>query len=144
MISPRSLYTLLLCPHSLSNLTNPCSVVLMAAYAITSIPQSLPRRLSSKLTLQLAQLDYTHINATRISSEVRRALKFPADALRIGLRRSVEQLVSQRADRVKLRGEAEIAVKYFSNLVREAGDIRENVRRVELEGPAPGLVAQQA
>lgn len=98
----------------------------------------MPRRLSHKLSAQLAELDYTHANATRISSEVRRALKFPADKLREGLQRSVEQLLDERKEKIKLQGESDVARKYFGNLVRESGDIRSRVMRVDLEGPAPG------
>ena len=81
----------------------------------------MPRRLSHKLSAQLAELDYTHANATRISSEVRRALKFPADKLREGLQRSVEQLLDERKEKIKLQGESDVARKYFGNLVRESG-----------------------
>jgi GTPase SAR1 family protein len=114
------------------------ALALGASYALSSIPHSLPRRLSQKLSAQLAELDYTHANATRISSEVRRALKFPADKLREGLQRSVEQLLDERKEKIKLQSESEVAKKYFSNLVRESVDIRSRVMRVDLEGPPPG------
>ncbi|KAK0903804.1 mitofusin [Friedmanniomyces endolithicus] len=115
------------------------SVVLAASYAISQIPHSLPKRLSAKLAAQLAQLDYTHSNSTRVSGEVRRALKYPADKLREGLQKSVESLLEQRRETVKVRVESEVARKYFGNLVRESGEIRTRVQRVDLEGPAPGI-----
>lgn len=108
---------------------------------MTSVPHSLPRRLSTKLSAQLAELDYTHANSLRISSEVRRALKFPADKLRDGLQRSVEKLQDERKEKVRVQVESEVARKYFSNLVRESGDIKSRVERVDLEGPAPGVAA---
>lgn len=111
------------------------------SYALTSIPHSLPRRLSTKLSSQLAALDYTHTNSLRISSEVRRALKYPADKLREGLQRSVEHLQEQKRETVKVQTESDVARKYFSNLVRESNDIRSRVQRVDLEGPAPGVAA---
>ncbi|KAK0767727.1 mitofusin, partial [Friedmanniomyces endolithicus] len=92
------------------------SVVLAASYAISQIPHSLPKRLSAKLAAQLAQLDYTHSNSTRVSGEVRRALKYPADKLREGLQKSVESLLEQRRETVKVRVESEVARKYFGNL----------------------------
>ncbi|KAK4541001.1 hypothetical protein LTR36_008370 [Oleoguttula mirabilis] len=117
------------------------AVALGVAYAVSQIPNSLPRRLSAKLSAQLAQLDYTHSNSTRISSEVRRALKYPADKLREGLQHSVEHLQEQRRDTVKVQQESEVARKYFSNLVRDSNDIRTRVMRVDLEGPAPGIAS---
>ncbi|KAF2462196.1 hypothetical protein BDY21DRAFT_418145 [Lineolata rhizophorae] len=115
------------------------TALLGVSYALASIPRSLPRRLSSKLSSQLAMIDYTHSNAMRISSEVRRALKIPADNLRVGLQRNIEKLHDQREQTTKVKGESEVARKYFGNLVRESHDIRHGVERVDLEGPAPGL-----
>ena len=111
------------------------------SYALSSIPHSLPRRLSAKLSSQLAELDYTHANSLRISSEVRRALKYPADKLREGLQRSVEKLQDERKEKIRVQGESEIARKYFGNLIRDSSDVRSRVERVDLEGPAPGVAA---
>lgn len=77
----------------------------------------------------------------RISGEVRRALKYPADKLREGLQRNVEQLEKQRRETVRVQDESAVARKYFGNLVRESNDIRSRVERVDLEGPAPGIAA---
>ncbi|KAM0722801.1 hypothetical protein Q7P37_002243 [Cladosporium fusiforme] len=117
------------------------TAVLGVSYTLSQIPHTLPRRLSTKLSAQLSSLDYTHSNATRISSEVRRALKYPADKLREGLQRNVENLQEQRKETSKVQAESEVARKYFGNLVRESREIRSRVERVDLEGPAPGIAA---
>ncbi|KAI5367809.1 Putative short coiled-coil protein [Septoria linicola] len=117
------------------------AVAIGVSYAVSQIPHSLPRRLSTKLAAQLAALDYTHSNSLRISSEVRRALKFPADKLREGLQRNMEHLQERKKETDKIRTENEVARKYFGNLVRESNDIRSRVERVDLEGPAPGIAA---
>lgn len=122
-------------------MTNTLPAILTASYALSQIPTSLPRRLSAKLSAQLAELDYTHANSLRISSEVRRALKYPADKLRESLQRNMEQLQEQKRETTKTRDESEVARKYFGNLVRESNDIRSRVMRVDLEGPAPGIAA---
>ncbi|KAI9051493.1 hypothetical protein LZ554_004539 [Drepanopeziza brunnea f. sp. 'monogermtubi'] len=110
-------------------------------YILLQIPHSLPHRLSTKISNQLAEIDYVHSNSTRISSSVRKVLRFPADNLRVGLQRSVEQLGSKREETRKIRGESEVARKYFGNLVNKANDIRNSVENVDLEGPAPGVAA---
>ena len=97
--------------------------------------------MSTKLAAQLATLDYTHANSLRISSEVRRALKYPADKLREGLQRSVEHVQEQKKNTLKIQAESEVARKYFSNLLRESDVIRGRVQSVDLEGPAPGIAA---
>ncbi|XMA15347.1 hypothetical protein WAI453_008138 [Rhynchosporium graminicola] len=110
-------------------------------YILLQIPHSLPQRLSSKISTQLADIDYVHSNSTRITSSVRKVLRFPADNLRVGLQRSVEQLGSKREETRKIRSESEVARKYFGNLVNETGRIRNTVDAVDLEGPAPGVAA---
>jgi hypothetical protein len=75
-------------------------------YILTSVPKSLPHRLSAKLSTQLAAIDYTTSNALRISSEVRRALKGPANDVRIGLQRNVEKLQLKKEETNKIRAEA--------------------------------------
>lgn len=72
---------------------------------------------------------------------MRKVLRFPADNLRVGLQRSVEQLGSKREETRKIRGESEVARKYFGNLVSESAKIRNTVEAVDLEGPAPGVAA---
>ena len=110
-------------------------------YLLLQIPHSLPHRLTTKISTQLTAIDYVHSNSDRISSSVRKVLRFPADNLRVGLQRSVEQLGTKREETKKIRMESEVARKYFGNLVTETGRIRNTVEGVDLEGPAPGVAA---
>ena len=104
-----------------------------------SIPRSLPRKLSHKLSAQLAALDYTHANALRISSEMRRAFKGPASEVQIGLERKMERLQAKKEETSKFKLEAEVARKYFKNLVDHSSELQRGVLRVDLEGGPPGL-----
>jgi mitofusin len=112
-------------------------VAIGISYVLASVPKSLPHRLSAKLSQQLSAIDYTHSNALRISSEVRRALKGPANDVRIGLQRNVEKLQLKKEETSKVRTETEGASKYFSNLVRSSNDLRQTVQRVDLEATPP-------
>ena len=116
-------------------------MIIGVSYTLTAIPQSLPKRLSNKVSAQLAAMDYTHANAVRISSEVRRALKHPSDKLKVDLQRNFEELQGRRQKTSETQNESEVARKFFGNLIRESNDIRHNVERVDLEGPAPGVAA---
>lgn len=116
-------------------------VAIGISYILTSVPKSLPHRLSAKLSTQLAAIDYTHSNALRISSEIRRALKGPANDVRIGLQRNVEKLQLKKEETSKLRDEASQAKKYFSNLFRQSSDLRMNVQRIDLEAAPPAAVS---
>jgi mitofusin len=108
-------------------------------YLLLQIPHSLPQRLTTKISTQLTAIDYVHSNSDRISSSVRKVLRFPADNLRVGLQRSVEKLGTKREETKKVRMESEVARKYFGNLVNETTKIRNTVEGVDLEGPAPGV-----
>ncbi|CAI6332658.1 unnamed protein product [Periconia digitata] len=116
-------------------------VAIGVSYILSSIPKSLPHRLSAKLSAQLAAIDYTHSNALRISSEVRRALKGPANDVRIGLQRNVEKLQLKKEETTKFKAEASDARKYFGNLFRQGSELRESVNRIDLEAAPPAPVA---
>ncbi|KAL7626662.1 mitofusin [Parahypoxylon ruwenzoriense] len=114
------------------------AVVSATAYVIQQIPHSLPHRLSEKISTRLAALDYVHSNSTRISGSVRKVLRYPADNLRVGLTRSVEQLGTRREETLKVRGESEVALKYFGNLVRESAHQRSLVEDIDLDAHPQG------
>lgn len=72
---------------------------------------------------------------------MRKVLRYPADNLRIDLQRSVEHLGIKREETLKVRGESEVARKYFGNLVRDSSKLGRTVDGIDLEGPAPGVAA---
>lgn len=121
--------------------TNVYAVAIGVSYVLASVPKSLPHRLNAKLSQQLAAIDYTHQNALRISSQIRRALKGPANDVRIGLQRNVEKLQNKKEQTTKFRAEAEVARKYFGNLVRSSNDLRQTVQRVDLDAAPPAAIA---
>ena len=115
------------------------SVAAAAYYILNQIPHSLPHRLATKISNQLAAMDYVHTNSTRISNSVRKVLHIPADNLRVGLQRSVEKLGSRRDETLKVKAESDVALKYFSNLVRESAHQRRMVEAVDLDSQPPGM-----
>ena len=131
MLSSRSLRTLAI-PATLT------AVALVAAYVLSTIPQTLPPRLARKLSANLASMDYTHANSHRISAEVRRVLRYPAQQLTVGLQKNVEDLKQKKDEVTRVKRESEVARKYFSNLVRDSSETRQRVGGIDLEGPLPG------
>ena len=95
--------------------------------------------MSRRIESTISAIDYVHLNSARISREVGKVLRYPADNLRVGLQHSVEKLSTQREDRIKVKKESEVARKYFANLVRESNESRRSVESVDLEGVAPGV-----
>ena len=96
--------------------------------------------MASRIRTTLDQIDYTHKNSLRISSEVRKVLRFPAEELRSGLQKSVTDLGEKKVEISRVKMESEVARRYFGNLVRESAEGKRNVEDVDLEaGPAvPG------
>ena len=85
-------------------------------------------------------MDFTHANASRISTETRKVLHYPAEQVHLGLQHKVKELGEQREQRVRVRKESEVARKYFGNLVRETGEGKVRVEDVDLEGvQVPGV-----
>ncbi|PGH03412.1 hypothetical protein AJ79_07378 [Helicocarpus griseus UAMH5409] len=118
------------------------AALLTASYLLTQIPTALPANISRKLSETLAELDYTHSNASRISSEVRRVLRMPASRLQSTLQSATEDLAKRKDEVGKTKEQSEVARKYFSNLFRESGETRRTVENVDLEAPLPASMAQ--
>ncbi|KAL6859329.1 hypothetical protein J3F83DRAFT_749794 [Trichoderma novae-zelandiae] len=111
------------------------AAVAASAYILQQIPNSLPHRLARKIEAQLAEIDYVHTNASRISGSVRTVLRMPADNLRVGLEHSVKDLNKRRDETVKVKGESERASKFFRTLVNESQFQKNMVEGVDLDTP---------
>lgn len=114
-------------------------VILAATYTLSAIPSTLPRTLSRRISSTLNTLDYPHRNASRISSEPRKVLQYPADTLRSGLANSMRALGEKREGSLKVKRDSEVARKYFGNLLRDSQEGKARVEDVDLDGPAPGI-----
>ncbi|KAG6004761.1 hypothetical protein E4U21_000791 [Claviceps maximensis] len=112
-------------------------VVAGAAYVLQQIPNSLPPKLAAKISSQLDELDYIHVNSSRISSSVRKVLRIPADNLRVGLDQSVKELGNKRDEAEKVKHESEEAGKFFHELVGRSQVQRSMVEAVDLDAPPP-------
>lgn len=107
--------------------------VVGAYFLFADIPNAVPRKLAKKIRAELATMDYVHGNSERISKEVRKVLKVPADDLRSGFQRVVEKRGRER-DELKKKGvESEVALKYFGNLLRRSEGVSKGVERLDLE-----------
>ncbi|BAE63051.1 hypothetical protein AFCA_008608 [Aspergillus flavus] len=130
-------------PNNLRRLLVPgivAAAALTAAYVLSTIPTTLPPRLSRKIAAALEEKDYVHSNATRISTEVRRVLRIPANNLQASLAQDIEDLGRRKQEVSKTKVESENASKYFSNLFRESGENRRSVENIDLDGPLPGAM----
>ncbi|KAF7588989.1 mitofusin [Aspergillus hancockii] len=130
-------------PNTLRRLLLPgiiAAAALTTAYVLSTIPTTLPPRLSRKIAAALEGKDYVHSNATRISTEVRRVLRIPANNLQASLAQDIEDLGRRKQEVSKTKLESQTASKYFSNLFRESNENRRSVESIDLDGPLPGAM----
>ncbi|EZF89514.1 hypothetical protein H110_00188 [Trichophyton rubrum MR1448] len=117
------------------------ATLLAGAYILSQVPTALPSSLSRKIAVTLAEMDYIHTNATRISGEVGRVLRVPATRLQSTLQIASEELFRRKEEVEKIKAESEIAKKYFSNLFRESTEHRRTVEQIDLDAQAPPAAA---
>ncbi|KAJ5269161.1 hypothetical protein N7505_004919 [Penicillium chrysogenum] len=117
------------------------AAVLTTAYVLSSIPTTLPPRLSRKIAATLAEMDYVHSNANRISTEVRRMLRMPAANLQTCISQDIEDLGRRKQEVTKIQQESDVATKYFSNLFRDSSENRRSIENLDLDAPLPGGMA---
>ncbi|CAI7593278.1 unnamed protein product [Penicillium glandicola] len=117
------------------------AAALATAYVLSSIPTTLPPRLSRKIAATLAEMDYVHSNANRISTEVRRMLRMPANNLQTCLSQDIEDLGRRKQEVTKIKQESDVATKYFSNLFRDSSENRRSIENLDLDAPLPGGMA---
>ncbi|KAJ6261880.1 hypothetical protein Dda_2679 [Drechslerella dactyloides] len=104
-----------------------------AYYLVSDVQRAIPKKLAKKIKRELAEMDYVHQNSERISKEVRKVLRFPAEELRSGFQKNIEGLKIKKEEATKRKGECEVANKYFGNLLRESREHAGVVRRYDLE-----------
>ncbi|KAK6363264.1 mitofusin [Orbilia blumenaviensis] len=104
-----------------------------AYWIISDVQNAIPKKLAKKIKRELTEMDYVHQNSERISKEVRKVLRFPAEELRSGFQKNIEGLKIKKEEATKRKGECEVAVKYFGNLLRESREHAAVVRRYDLE-----------
>ncbi|POR36319.1 Transmembrane GTPase fzo1 [Tolypocladium paradoxum] len=115
------------------------AIIVTALIAMTCmvrrIPSVLPRRLSTKIACKLAEIDYVHANATRISGSVRKVLGIPANNIRVDLDRLVKELGERRDESLRVRAQSTVALTYFRNLVQDSAQQKTMLEGLDLEAP---------
>ncbi|KAI5811135.1 hypothetical protein DFH27DRAFT_531652 [Peziza echinospora] len=104
-----------------------------AYWLLADIPNAVPRKLAKKIRKELEAMDYVHGNSERITKEVRKILRVPADDLRGGFQRVVEKRGKEREQLKEQKKESEVALKYFGNLYRKSTEISKGVNRLDLD-----------
>ncbi|KAF5667387.1 transmembrane GTPase fzo1 [Fusarium circinatum] len=110
-----------------------CTGLFAVACIIWRIPTAHPRRISAKIAAKLAEIDYVHANATRISNSVRKVLGIPANNIRVDLDRAVKDVGERRDESLRVKAESNMALTYFRNLVQDGAKQKTAIEGLELE-----------
>ncbi|KAF5621968.1 transmembrane GTPase fzo1 [Fusarium sp. NRRL 52700] len=110
-----------------------CTGLFAVACIIWRIPTVHPRRISTKIAAKLAEIDYVHANATRISGSVRKVLGIPANNIRVDLDRAVKDVGERRDKSLRVKAESNMALTYFRNLVQDSAKQKTAIEGLELE-----------
>ncbi|KAG5792057.1 hypothetical protein H9Q69_008905 [Fusarium xylarioides] len=110
-----------------------CTGLFAVACVIWRIPIVHPRRLSAKIAAKLAEIDYVHANATRISGSVRKVLRIPSNNIRADLDRAVKDVGERRDESLRVKAQSSVALTYFRNLVQDSAKQKTAVEGLELE-----------
>jgi mitofusin len=103
------------------------------ACIIWRIPTVHPRRISAKIAAKLAEIDYVHANATRISGSVRKVLGIPSNNIRVELDCALKDVGERRDENFRVKAESNMALTYFRNLVQDSAKQKTAVEGLELE-----------
>ncbi|SCU84805.1 LADA_0D03906g1_1 [Lachancea dasiensis] len=109
------------------------SSVLGVSYLIHDLPRALPLNLSYKYRSKLAEIDYSHRNAKRISDEVRDVLKFPSREVVKSCETLLGKKQTARRDiEAKLHNNT-ISLKFFKNLAERANAQAQVIEEIDLD-----------
>ncbi|CAI5759494.1 unnamed protein product [Candida verbasci] len=102
-------------------------------YLISDIPNALPRKQARKIKSQIEKLDYSHQNSTRISSECRSVLNYPARQVMNNFQTSIDRQFNEKKEIENVIKDAEISSKFFGELKKKIKVQNDNLVQIDLE-----------
>lgn len=107
--------------------------VLGAAYLVHDLPRALPQNLSLKYTKALEKTDYVHVNAERISKEVRGVLRTPIREILKSCELVVDKKNGAQRELENIRQDNALSIKYLKQIQERAVFQHKIIERINLE-----------
>lgn len=107
--------------------------LLGAAYLIHDLPRALPQSLSIKYKTTLQEREFGHINAERISKEVREVMKTPIREIVKSCELVIDKKQAVKKDLEKKLANNGLSTKFFQQLLQRATSQRQLVEQINLE-----------
>lgn len=107
--------------------------LLGVAYLVHDLPRALPQNLALKYKKALQESDYAHMNAERISKEVREVLRIPTREIIRSCELVVDKKNGVQWELEKKRQDNSLSMKYLQQVHERAVSQRKIVERINLE-----------
>ena len=106
---------------------------LFVYYLISDIPYAVPRKKTRKLKKLMAELNYVHINSSRIAKECRTVLQYPSRQVANKFQSRVEKKFTEKEKLEESIHSAKLTCGYFQNLLQKVEQQRDAVIDIDLE-----------
>lgn len=106
---------------------------LFVYYLISDIPYAVPRKKTRKLKKLMAELNYVHINSSRIAKECRTVLQYPSRQVASKFQSRVEKKFTEKEKLEESIHSAKLTCGYFQSLLRKVEQQRDAVIDIDLE-----------
>jgi mitofusin len=102
-------------------------------YLINDIPNAFPRKQARKIKKQIYDLDYPHMNATRVSKECLRVLNYPSRQVMNNFQTSIDKRSSEKEKLEQSIKDADLSYGYFHSLLSKIQSQKGLVGSIDLE-----------
>ncbi|KAI5955199.1 FZO1 [Candida jiufengensis] len=102
-------------------------------YLITDIPNALPRNQAKKIKKQIQDINYIHNNSTRLSSECRQVLNYPARQVMNNFQTSIDKKLIQKEKLESYIKDAELSSGFFKQLRNKINFQQKVLKEIDLE-----------
>lgn len=102
-------------------------------YLINDIPNAFPRKQARKIKKQIQELDYSHVNADRISKECRQVLNYPTRQVLNGFQTSIDKRLLEKEKLEKQIKDADLSYGYFHEMLVKILNQKSLLALIELE-----------
>ncbi|KAG7192977.1 mitofusin [Scheffersomyces spartinae] len=102
-------------------------------YLVSDMPNAFPRNQAKKLRKQIVDLDYAHVNATRMAQECRQVLNYPSRQVMNNFQTTIDKRSVEKEELERAIKDSELSYGYFHDLLRKVQSQKQEVDDIDLE-----------
>lgn len=123
-------------PTNLKNIATPLLLSVSGValiYLVTDMPNAFPRNQARKLRKQIVDLDYAHVNATRMAKECRQVLNYPSRQVMNNFQTTIDKRSVEKEELERAIKDSELSYGYFHDLLKKVQGQKQEVLDIDLE-----------